>query len=296
MRSLLAATLSLLLAPAAFAQTNVRLWDGPAPQAHGDQPIDTPSLIAYLPENPEKPLPAVVICPGGGYGGLSVDFEGRNIAQWFRQHGVAGFVLIYRLPAKGYRHPVPLQDAQRAIRLVRSRAAEWHVDPKHVGIMGFSAGGHLASTVETHYDAGNASAADPVDRLGCRPDFALLIYPVVTMKSEWVHKGSRANLLGPNPGPALLDYLSSELQVNAQTPPTLLVHAADDEGVPIQNSRAMLEALKKAGVASELHEYPAGGHGFGLGHIPDHSPKDWLPRVGEWMTRQGMTVTGDEKH
>ena len=288
--ALLSAALPLLLAGTAFSQTVVPLWNGPAPHSTGDKPMDVPTLTFFLPDKPAKPSPAIVICPGGGYGGLCMGPEGTNIAGWLKDRGIAGFVLTYRLPKNGYRHPVPLLDAQRALRLVRNRAAEWNIDPTHVGIMGFSAGGHLASTLDTHYDSGNPNAADPVDRLGCRPDFAVLVYPVVTMKDDFTHKGSRNNLLGLNPAPALIENLSNELQVTAQTPPTLFVHAVDDHGVPIENSRQMLAALKKAGVPSDLQEYPTGGHGFGYGRTPDPSPKDWLVHVGEWLNAQGVSV------
>ena len=217
-----------------------------------------------------------------------MNHEGALIGKWFQEHGVAAFVLKYRLPANGYRHPVPLLDAQRAMRLVRTKASEWNVNPAQVGVMGFSAGGHLASTLATHFDSGSPAAPDPVDRAGCRPDFALLIYPVVTMKNDFTHRGSRGNLLGPDPDPALIENLSNELQVTAQTPPTLFVHARDDRAVPIENSLQMLAALKKAGVPAELHEYPAGGHGFGYTGKPDAIPAHWLDRVGEWLKGRGF--------
>jgi acetyl esterase/lipase len=270
------------------AQTVVPLWNGPAPQSNGSSPNDTPTLTAFLPEKSDAPAPAVVICPGGGYAGLSFDYEGANEAKWFQSHGVAGFVLKYRLPVNGYRHPVPLLDAQRAVRLVRNRAGEWNIDPAKVGIMGFSAGGHLAATLDTHFDAGNSQAEDSVDTQSCRPDFAILVYPVISMKDGITHPGSKQNLLGPDPDPALIENLSNETQVTAQTPPTLLVHAEDDNLVPIQNSRLMYEALKKAGVQSAFQKYPTGGHGFGYGCKPDHSPAHWLDKVAGWLKDQGF--------
>jgi acetyl esterase/lipase len=278
--------------PPALAQTIVPLWSGPAPESKGSGPDDTPTLAVYLPEKPAKSVPAVVICPGGGYVHLSMEFEGINIAQWFQSRGVAAFVLKYRLPAQGYRHPVPLLDAQRALRLVRGQAATWNVDPARIGIMGFSAGGHLAATLDTHFDAGNPAATDPADRISCRPDFAILVYPVITMKDEFTHMGSKQNLLGPNPDPALVENLSNETQVTADTPPTLLVDVLDDKTVPVENSRRMFTALQKAGVPTELQEYPVGGHGFGLGHVPDKSPKDWMEKVFGWLQSRGIAPGG----
>ncbi|MCB9938528.1 MAG: alpha/beta hydrolase [Planctomycetaceae bacterium] len=202
---------------------------------------------------------AIVICPGGGYGGLVTGGEGHGIAQWLNQHGITGVVLEYRLPTG--RPFVPLLDAQRAIRTVRANAKDWDVDPTRVGIMGFSAGGHLASTAGTHFDAGNATAKDPVDRVGCRPDFMILVYPVITM-DETTHRGSRNNLLGATPNEALIELFSNEKQVTTHTPPTFLAHAVDDKPVPIENSRAFYKALQTHNVPSKLLELPSGGHGL----------------------------------
>jgi acetyl esterase/lipase len=270
------------------AQTLVPLWNGPAPQSHGTSPNDIPTLTVFLPEKASQATSAIVICPGGGYEFLAFDHEGINEARWFQERGVAAFVLKYRLPINGYRHPVPMLDAQRAIRLVRSHAADWNINPAKVAIMGFSAGGHLASTVDTHFDAGNPSSTDPVDKLSCRPDFTVLVYPVITMKDGITHAGSKRELLGANPDPALVASLSNETQVTPQTPPTLLVHAEDDDIVPIENSRLMLAALQKAGVPSALQEYPHGGHGFGFGDKVDHSPPGWLDKADDWLKAQGF--------
>ena len=280
--------LFVVTASLAPAQTVVPLWDGPAPQSHGTAPNDIPTLTVFLPEKAAQATSAIVICPGGGYAGLSFDTEGINEAKWFQEKGVAAFVLKYRLPVNGYRHPVPLLDAQRAIRLVRNHAADWNINPAKIGIMGFSAGGHLASTVDTHFDTGNASATDPVDRQICRPDFAVLVYPVISMKDGITHPGSKLNLLGPNPDPALVASLSNETQVTPQTPPTLLVFADDDKAVPPENSRLMYAALQKAGVPSALQEYPHGGHGFGFGAKPDHSPPGWLDKAYDWLKGLGF--------
>jgi len=266
----------------------VPLWNGPAPQSHGTALDDTPRLYVYLPPKPAKPGPAIIIAPGGGYGMLAFEHEGINEAEWFQQRGIAAFILFYRLPVNGYRHPVPLLDAQRAVRLVRSRAAEWNIDPAKIAVMGFSAGGHLVSTLDTHFDAGDAKAADPIDRVSCRPDFTVLVYPVITLEVKGVtHEGSKLNLLGPNPDPALVHSLSNDTQVTPQTPPTLLVHAEDDQAVPIQNSRLMLAALQKAGVPSALQEYPHGGHGFGFGPKQTNAPAGWLDHAYEWLEAHG---------
>jgi acetyl esterase/lipase len=275
--------LGLALCPFALGQTVIPLWNGSVPQSHGSTPDDIPSLTAFLPENPAHPTAAIVICPGGGYAGLSMETEGTNEAEWFRQKGVAAFVLKYRLPVHGYRHPVPLLDAQRAIRLVRSHAADWKIDPAKVGVMGFSAGGHLAATLDTHYDTGNAKSDDPVDRQSCRPDFAVLVYPVISMKDGLTHQGSKLNLLGPNPDPALVASLSNETQVTPQTPPTFLVHAVDDSTVPIENSRLMLAALRNAGVDSDLRVYPHGGHGFGFAPNQNNAAAGWLDKAYDWL-------------
>jgi acetyl esterase/lipase len=274
--------------PIAPAKTILPLWNGPAPHSHGTTPDDIPTLTVFLPKDGSQPTSAIVICPGGGYGGLMMDYEGTDEGLYFQEHGIAAFVLKYRLPTHGYRHPDPMADAQRAIRLVRSHAADWKIDPAKVGIMGFSAGGHLAATVDTHFDSGNPQAPDPVDRHSCRPDFALLVYPVISMKDGITHQGSKANLLGPHPDPAQVQSLSNETQVTAQTPPTLLVHAQDDDDVPIENSRLMLSALEKAGVPSALQYYPHGGHGFGFGPKKPNAPAGWLDKACAWFKAQGL--------
>ncbi|MCE0498421.1 MAG: alpha/beta hydrolase [Methylacidiphilales bacterium] len=272
----------------------VPLWDGPVPRSLGSSANDIPDLTPFLPTNATPGTPAIIIFPGGGYEFLASIHEGTNEGEYFQNRGIAAFVLKYRLPVHGYRHPVPLLDAQRAIRLVRSRAADWKIDPAKVGIMGFSAGGHLAATADTHFDAGNPQAADPVDRVSSRPDFAVLVYAVVSLKIGTTHQGSKNNLLGPDPDPALIENLSNETQVTPQTPPTILVHSVDDDAVPIENSRLMFAALQKAGVPSRLDEYPTGGHGFGFGPGYDHgtnqvkAPAGWLDRVHDWLKDRGF--------
>ena len=242
----------------------VLLWPDGAPGAKGDQPEDVPKLTIYLPEQEEATGSAVVICPGGGYGGLAVDHEGHQIAKWFNSLGVAGFIVDYRHRGKGYGHPAPLQDAQRAIRTVRSGAAEWKIDPQKIGVMGFSAGGHLASTTGTHFDKGDPNSADPIQRASCRPDFMILCYPVIAFDEPYTHRGSQKNLLGADADAALVRSLSNEKQVTAETPPTFLFHTDEDKGVPSENSVYFYLALRRAGVPAEMHIYQKGPHGVGL--------------------------------
>ena len=238
------------------------LWPGKAPAALGDADHDKPSIQAYLPKNATSQTPAIVVCPGGGYGGLA-RHEGHDYALWLNDHGIAAFVLKYRLGSKGYRHPVMVNDAARAVRTVRAKATEWNVDAKRVGIMGSSAGGHLASTLITHFDNGDHSSTDPVELQSSRPDIGILCYPVISM-GPWSHGGSRKNLLGDNPSKDLLWDLSNELQVSPQTPPTFLWHTAEDTAVPVENSLMFAAALQKAGVPMDLHVYQNGRHGLGL--------------------------------
>lgn len=245
--------------------TSFPLWQGKAPKALGDEVTDRPQLMVY-PADPEFASGAgVIVLPGGGYRFLSMEHEGHAIGKWLQSLGISAFVLEYRLPSNGYQHPVPLMDAQRAIRLVRSRASDWHLNPDRIGILGFSAGGHLASTAATHYNSNIAEPAfsDAVDRESARPDFQILIYPVITMDPATTHAGSRANLLGPDPDSALEQLLSSELQVRADAPPAFIVHASDDRVVPVENALRYYRALQDKGVFTEMHIYPSGGHGFG---------------------------------
>ena len=227
---------------------------------------------------------AVVVCPGGGYRGLAMDHEGRQIALWLNSQGIAAFVLKYRLGPR-YRHPAMLQDAQRAIRTVRARASSLGLAPNRVGIWGFSAGGHLASTAGTHFDDGNAGSADPIERAGSRPDFMVLAYPVISFTTEYVHRGSRTNLLGDNPDPALIEKLSSEKQVTARTPPAFLFHTNADKDVPPENSVLFYLALRRAGVPAEMHIYEEGPHGVGLAPF-DAALSSWPARLADWLRRR----------
>lgn len=259
--------LSMMSVDAVAQPPRIGLWNGKAPVGAADGDGATEAADAFLTVHLPEPVagaaatrtPAAVICPGGGYGGLVTGAEGHGIAAWLGRHGIAGLVLEYRLP-KG-RPFVPGRDAARAIRTARARAGEWRIDPSRVGIIGFSAGGHLASTAATRFDAGDPAAADPVERMSSRPDFAVLVYPVITM-GPGGHGGSLRNLLGADPAADLVERFSSERQVTARTPPTFLAHAVDDKPVPIANSRAFHEACRRAGVESRLLELPSGGHGL----------------------------------
>lgn len=235
----------------------ISLWNNHAPIDHEKFAEEDAWITVHRAEKGNGT--AIVICPGGGYGGLVTGGEGHGIAQWLNGHGITGVVLEYRLPAG--RPFVPLLDAQRAIRTVRANAKDLGVDLTRVGIMGFSAGGHLASTAGTHFDEGHADAADKVNRLGCRPDFMILVYPVITM-DDTTHRGSRNNLLGATPSEELIELFSNEKQVKAKTPPTFLAHAVDDAPVPIENSRAFYKSLQAHNVPSKLLELPSGGHGL----------------------------------
>ncbi|MEO7299525.1 MAG: alpha/beta hydrolase [Verrucomicrobiota bacterium] len=239
------------------------LWPDGAPGALGKEEKDIPTLTAFLPKPESAGGAAMVICPGGGYGGLAAH-EGEAYAMFLRDHGVAGFVLKYRLGSAGYRHPVMLQDVSRAVRLVRAHASEWKLDSKKIGVMGSSAGGHLASTLLTHFDSGKPDSLDPIEKQSSRPDLGILCYPVITM-GEKTHGGSRKNLLGENPSPELIAELSNEEHVTKDTPPCFLFHTTEDPAVPVENSLAFAGALRKAGVPFDLHIYEKGPHGMGLG-------------------------------
>lgn len=278
---------TLLIAMAAQATPpdgeKLSLWSGPAPVGDGKFEVANVSITVH--RAVEKPNgAAVVICPGGGYRGLVVGPEGHGIAQWLNQHGVAGIVLEYRLP--NGRSLVPLLDAQRAIRTVRYNAPAWGIDPRRIGIIGFSAGGHLASTAATHFAEGDPQARDPIERVSCRPDFAILVYPVITMTLK-THGGSRTSLLGPDPKPELIEMFSNEKRVTAQTPPTFLAHARDDKAVTPDNSRMFYEALKVHKIAAEYLELPSGGHG--LNRYSGPMWEAWQSRSLAWLAELKFT-------
>jgi acetyl esterase/lipase len=278
-----------LLVASALARGEIKdpipLWPEGAPDALGKEDKDIPTITPYLPEAAKSIGAAIVICPGGGYGGLA-QHEGNDYALWLNQHGVAAFVLKYRLGSNGYRHPAMLNDAARAVRLVRAKAAEWKVDLKRVGIMGSSAGGHLASTLLTHFDAGKPDSEDPIERQSSRPDLGILCYAVITM-GQFTHQGSKKNLLGTDLRPELVSLLSNELQVTKETPPCFLWHTFEDTAVPVENSLQFAEALRKAGVPFDLHVYQKGRHGIGLADKPPFaSVHPWAKDCLFWLQEQ----------
>jgi acetyl esterase/lipase len=260
----------------------VSVWPGKeAPSGDGSSSPATTTLTIHVPEKPNGA--AMIICPGGGYGGLVTEQEGHGIARWLNAQGITGLVLEYRLPQG--KKMVPLLDAQRAIRLARSKAKAWKIDPQRLGIIGFSAGGHLACTAATKFDAGTATSKDPVERFSSRPDFAILIYPVITM-TEVTHGGSRNNLLGPNPSPQDIDSFSTEKQVTDRTPPVFLAHAKDDSLVSPRNSELFAAALKAHHVEGEYLELPDGGHGLNGYRGP--SWDSWQTASLKWLEARGM--------
>lgn len=277
--------LALEISPT-FAQSEpVVLWPGGAPNAVGKEPQDIPTLTPFLVKQ-DTPTASVIVFPGGGYSHLSDIKEGSDVARWLNSLGISAFVLKYRLGMR-YHQPNQLLDAARAVRTVRANAKQWNIDPKRIGILGFSAGGHLASTLGTHFDSGKPDAADEVDRASSRPDLMVLIYPVITM-GEFTHKGSKTNLLGDNAPAELIKLYSNELHVTNETPPTFLVHAVTDPAVPVENSLMFADALRKAGVPFEIHLYERGPHGFGM------APNDpilstWTERCADWLAVHGFT-------
>jgi acetyl esterase/lipase len=286
---IMAFTAAVRVAKAAGSYKVELLWADGAPGAKGNEEGDKPTLTIYLPAKEKATGAAVVICPGGGYGHLAMDHEGHQIAKWLNSFGVAGFILQYRhsKSGAGYGHPAPLQDAQRAVRMVRSRAKEWNVDPGRIGILGFSAGGHLASSAGTHFQNRYSDIKDSIDQVSCRPDFMILIYPVISFTEWCTHKGSMRNLLGNNPEKELVENLSNEKQVTPDTPPTFLVHGNDDKGVPPENSILFYLALRKAKVPAEMHIYENGKHGFGLGKEYG-AVSSWPVRCEDWMRGRGL--------
>jgi acetyl esterase/lipase len=261
------------------------LWENGAPNALGKEPQDIPTITPFPAPKEIATGAAVLVCPGGGYSHLSDVKEGADVAKWLNSLGISAFVLKYRLGMR-YHAPNQLLDASRALRTVRARAKEWNLDEKRIGILGFSAGGHLASTLSTHFDAGKADSKDPIERVSSRPDLTVLVYPVISM-GEYTHKGSKLNLLGENPSEDLIKLYSNELQVTKETPPTFLVHTMTDTAVPVENSLMFVAALRKAGVPFEFHLYEQGPHGFGL------APNDkilatWADRCADWLGLHGF--------
>lgn len=276
-----------------LAQTEkIYLWpDGQVPLAQGTNEEDKPSITVFRPEKSRATGAAVLICPGGGYVTLALDHEGDSVAKYFNRLGITAFVLRYRVGTwdhKKYQHPAPMWDAMRAMRYIRSKAKDWELNPEKIGILGFSAGGHLASTVGTHFDAGNPKAKDIVEKYSCKPNFMVLIYPVITMSSKYAFRFGRGVLLGDNASQALVDSMSTELQVSTLTPPTFLMHSNDD-GVQPENSILFYMALREHKVPAELHIYERGGHGYGLGDPKkDAIIATWPDRLKDWLKNQGL--------
>ena len=276
-----------VLTAIARAQTApIVLWENGAPNAVGKEAQDIPTITPFLAPKDRATGAAVLVLPGGGYARLSDVKEGSAVAEWLNSLGISAFVLKYRLGPR-YNQPNQLLDAARALRMIRARAKEWNLDEKRLGILGFSAGGHLASTLATHFDAGKPDAADAIERVSSRPDLHILIYPVITM-GDFTHAGSKRNLLGENPSAELIRLYSNELQVTSETPPAFLVHTTTDTAVPVENSLQYAAALRRAKVPFELHIYERGPHGFGL------APNDpilasWAARCADWLGVQGFT-------
>ncbi|HAN99854.1 MAG TPA: alpha/beta hydrolase [Planctomycetaceae bacterium] len=268
------------------ARVERRLWEGAAPGALGERAEDIPRLLIELPTPEKRTGAAIVVLPGGGYGGLAMGHEGHEIAAWLTDHGIAAFICDYRHRGKGYGHPAPLLDAQRAVRTVRAEAERFSVDPARIGIIGFSAGGHLASTVATHFDAGDPAASDPIDQVSSRPDFAILCYPVISFDEAWTHRGSQQNLLGESPDPDLVRKLSNEKSVTAENPPTFLWHTTEDQVVPVENAIRFYQALERHDVPCELLIFERGRHGLGLAR-GIRSVSSWPDRCLDWMTLHG---------
>jgi acetyl esterase/lipase len=274
------------LAPNVQEPEHHLLWPAGAPHALGDAPKDRPRLIVHPTKGDGTANPAILICPGGGYGTLAMDHEGHQIARWLADLGVTGAILEYRHRGSGYGHPVPLEDAQRAMRLLRSRATEWRLDAAKLGVLGFSAGGHLASSLSVHHDPGDPNASDAIERSSCRPDFAVLCYPVIAFDQPFTHRGSQRNLLGDDAATELIHRMSSERQVTTDTPPTLLWHTTADRGVSPKNSLVYYQALLDHDVPCELHVFEAGRHGIGLAKgLP---AEVWPELCRRWLIGRGV--------
>jgi acetyl esterase/lipase len=271
--------------PAPASPQEMLLWENGAPGALGQADADKPTITAYRAPRGSSGA-AVIVAPGGGYGALAIEHEGRQWAYWYNAMGITAFVLKYRLGPR-YHHPIELGDAQRAIRTVRARATEFNIMPDRIGMMGFSAGGHLTSTAGTHFDSGKSDSTDPIERASSRPDFLILGYPVISFDPAVTHAGSLRNLLGENPDPKLVDNLSNDLQVTAQTPPTFIFHTTNDAGVPVENSVRFYLALRKAKVPVEMHLFENGPHGVGMA-LSDPSLSVWPNLLMNWLRSRGL--------
>ena len=278
--ALLIALTLVAFAAVASAQTPIPLWENGAPNAVGKEPLDIPTITPFPAPKETATGSAVIVFPGGGYSHLSEIKEGSDVAKWLNSLGISAFVVKYRLGMR-YHQPNQLLDAARAMRTVRAKAQGWNIDANRIGILGFSAGGHLASTLGTHFDAGKQDAKDEIERVSSRPDLMILLYPVITM-GEFAHQGSKLNLLDKDPSAELVKLYSNELQITKETPPTFLVHTMTDKTVPVENSLMFVSTLRKAGVPFELHLYEQGPHGFGLAPA-DPILATWAARCADWL-------------
>jgi acetyl esterase/lipase len=299
MKKTLLFTLAILVATTSFAQTSIlKLWPAGVPgsiksEAYVEkettsngipsryEKVTDPTLTVFLPEKEKATGTAVLICPGGGYGVLAFDHEGYQIAKWLNDNGIAGIILKYRLPSDIIMKDKsigPLQDAQEGIRFIRRNAAKWNINPRKVGVIGFSAGGHLASTLSTHFD----EKVYDSDTISARPDFSLLIYPVISFDAAFTHMGSRSNLIGKEPSAEAIQHFSNELRINEKTPPAFLVHSADDKTVPVKNSMVYFENLNRFNTPVEMHIYQKGGHGYGLS-VGKGTQASWPGLCVNWM-------------
>ena len=274
-------------APPPASPQEIVLWENGAPGALGQADTDKPTITAYRAPRGSSGT-AIIVAPGGGYANLAIEHEGRQWAYWYNAMGVTAFVLKYRLGPR-YHHPIELGDAQRAIRTVRARATEFNIIPDRIGMMGFSAGGHLTSTAGTHFDSGKADASDPIERVSSRPDFLILGYPVISFDPAVAHAGSLRMLLGENPDPKLVENLSNDLQVTGQTPPTFIFHTTNDAAVPVENSVRFYLALRKAKVPVEMHVFENGPHGVGMA-LSDPSLSVWPNLLMNWLRARGLLV------
>ncbi len=265
---------------------SILLWPDGAPGAKGDKGQDKPTLILYPAANNPSGT-AVVVCPGGGYGGLAMGHEGHDIAKWLNDNGISAFICNYRHRGKGYSHPYPLMDAQRAIRLVRAHSVKWKINPGKVGIIGFSAGGHLASSTATHDSIGELDQDDATNKLNCRPSFAILCYAVIGFEKPYTHKGSQRNLIGTDADEKLVNFYSNEEQVSKATCPTFLWHTAEDKAVPPENSVQFFLSCQKHGVPSALHVFEKGRHGIGLAKN-NPTAKHWPQLCIDWIKQRGF--------
>lgn len=299
MKTTIAILTGVIISLSGMAQDfKLKVWPNGAPDSNGmTQPEETfegqrvqniseAEIYVWLPKIGVNTGAAVVICPGGGYIREAMGHEGFQMAEWLVTQGIAGIVLKYRLP---YEHDqIPLEDLQRAIRIVRGKATEWGINPNKIGVAGASAGGHLASTAGTRFDMGDPNAKDPFDQISCRPDFMLLLYPVITFRESFGHMGSRVNLIGPGHKWSMVEKYSNELQVTPETPPTFLVLADDDQTVPPRNSIEFYLALKKYNIPAEMHIFRNGGHGFGMTK-KNLSVDQWPDLFAEWLKAMGIT-------